>query len=592
MHKFSYISLLLILSLNVFAQTNALELRNHTIGQTTIDLLNNKKAVDIYALFDSNMQRSMSKQDWVTAVEARLYPLVPISKSEFLTYNGAASFYSLATAANRWSMQIATNNDNLITTLFFSPLKSEIIQGASSPNTDDKTDKQAQLIRKYFNQKNTDSIYALTNDAFKKKVSGEVLKQSFEAQLFPYGAITNFQFIKSVNNVSKYKADIGTIALQILVGLDKEGKVETFFVQPFKDENSGVKRTEIWHDNALISHTDSLVHNIAQKYMETTKTPSMSLAILQDTKAFFYNYGEVKLNADQHPLRTTLYEIGSITKTFTAFLLADAVVNNKVKLEDAISKYLPATVAKNKDLQNITLQQLANHTSGLPRLPDNLQDSLKNPLDPYADYDTTKLYQYLQGFKAQRKPGEKYEYSNLAFGLLGTIMERVYNQPLEQLYHQIIFRPFKMNATYSTNIVDSTIVAAGYNDSGVQTPYWNFSSLAGCGSIKSNTEDLLKYALQFTLKPRTKGKSDPRIELLEKITYQQPPTFVSLGWHFDKASNEARTMSHNGGTYGFRSNMSVFADKKLAIVVLCNSGEEPGAPLVAEQLKTKILAEN
>ena len=121
--------------------------------------------------------------------------------------------------------------------------------------------------------------------------------------------------------------------------------------------------------------------------------------------------------------------------------------DKKLALQDAITKYLPDSIAANKDLQNITLQQLSNHSSGLPRLPINMNFTITNYLQPYENYDDKAMFAFLSQFKATRKPGESYEYSNLAVGLLGVILERVYKKPYEQLVLDFITKPLGLTHT-------------------------------------------------------------------------------------------------------------------------------------------------
>src|SRR5208283_4407870 len=114
----------------------------------------------------------------------------------------------------------------------------------------------------------------------------------------------------------------------------------------------------------------------------------------------------------------TVFEIGSITKVFTALLLADMAQRGEVALTDPVSKYLPKGVKMpGRNGHAIMLQDLATHTSGLPRLPSNMKP--KDFMNPYADYTPELLYQFLSSYELPRDPGSKWEYSNLGAGLLG-----------------------------------------------------------------------------------------------------------------------------------------------------------------------------
>ena len=118
----------------------------------------------------------------------------------------------------------------------------------------------------------------------------------------------------------------------------------------------------------------------------------------------------------------TVFEIGSITKVFTALLFADMVLRGEVAPDDPAAKFLPASV-KMPDFEGapITLLDLATYTSGLPRMPSNFAP--KDPKNPYIDYTAERLYDYLSNHKLGFKPGKHYEYANLGFGLLGHILE-------------------------------------------------------------------------------------------------------------------------------------------------------------------------
>ena len=461
---------------------------------------------------------------------------------------------------------------------------------AQTTQQEKKTDAVAQRIKALYNEQKTDSIYALTDTTFRKAIKLSVLQNALAMQLFPFGKITKMEFVKSKDSVNIYKTYLGTSAvMNLLVGLDRQGKVSTFRMQPYKEDvKEADKRKNYYHDNALQSYIDSLVHKHATAFMETIKSPGLSIGILVGTKSYFYNYGEAKKGEDIHPTRNTVFEIGSITKTFTAYLLADAVVKKRIALADPITKYLPDSVSANKDLQKITIQQLSNHSSGLPRLAGNAFTGIKTMADPYSLYNNQLLFSYLKSYKATRVPGKKYEYSNLAVGLLGVILERLNGLPLEDQYRQTIFLPLKMKNTYSTAVKDSSVTALGYDANGKQPGYWNFKSAAGAGAIKSTTEDLIKYAVPFALMPMTKGKYDERILLLQKISFNENPTFVSLGWHFNTDDKTLFTMQHNGGTGGFRSYIGIRPGKRLAVVALTNGAEEPGTDLLASKLMDEL----
>jgi len=119
--------------------------------------------------------------------------------------------------------------------------------------------------------------------------------------------------------------------------------------------------------------------------------------------------------------RSTVFEIGSITKVFTTITLAEMAERGEVRLDDPVQKFLPPDVRMPmRGNDTIRLGHIARQNSGLPRLPNNLAPG--NRLDPYADYTVASLYAFLDGYTPIRAPGSQYEYSNLAMGLLGHVL--------------------------------------------------------------------------------------------------------------------------------------------------------------------------
>ena len=204
-------------------------------------------------------------------------------------------------------------------------------------------------------------------------------------------------------------------------------------------------------------------------------------------------YGSLE-KGDKRPLNgDTLFEIGSITKVFTALLAADMAQRGELKLDDPISKYLPSTVkVPERNGRQITLIDLATHTSSLPRMPNNFRP--KDPGNPYADYTVDALYSFLSSYELPRDIGVKFEYSNLGFGLLGQGLAARAGMDYEKLVVTRICDPLHMN---STRITLSEPLrqrfAAGHSADLVTVPGWDIPTLAGAGALRSSTNDLLTF---------------------------------------------------------------------------------------------------
>jgi Beta-lactamase class C and other penicillin binding proteins len=244
-----------------------------------------------------------------------------------------------------------------------------------------------------------------------------------------------------------------------------------------------------------VDNDDLFVDSVANAYLKQQNTQSLAIGILKNGQTKTYFYGETAKGNQTPPTKTSIYEIGSLSKVFTAILLSNLVEEGTITLDQPISLFLPDTLKKNEELSKITFQMLANHTSGLPRLPDNL-DKVKgfNENDPYKTYDKKALYNYLSSFKNKKNPGEEYEYSNLGYAVLGDIICGIYKKSYEQLVKDIIGKPLDMNNTFQVLDPKRKDTFKVYNKDGQEVIPWSFDAFGPAGGLKSTLEDLLKFA--------------------------------------------------------------------------------------------------
>ncbi len=263
----------------------------------------------------------------------------------------------------------------------------------------------------------------------------------------------------------------------------------------------------------------------------------------------------------------TLFEIGSITKVFTGILLADAVIHGKAALDDPISKHLPADLLAGKSpLHAVTLLELATHTSGLPRLPANLEAG-SDPNDPYAHYSVEKLHACLRDFKSTdfEKRGEL-NYSNLGMGLLGHLLERISGKPYEVLIQESIFSPLGMTASFIQRVPGVVPAemrnrfATGHN-CGRTVGHWHIDSLCGAGAMVSSARDVMVFA-QAHWSP---GTPEP-LQKAMALAAKPQRNGVGLGWFISEDG-----LHHDGGTGGFRTELHVNPEKQSASLKFLNS---------------------
>jgi len=443
-------------------------------------------------------------------------------------------------------------------------------KGQSQANQQVSIDSVRQLMVTAFNAKNVDQLYALGGEAFHKELSLDNFRQVCQANLFPLGPIKECKLERYRDGMAKYKASFDAVNLTLLLSLDGQNKMQTFLFQQYQAERPP-KKEPIPSNNKMVSALDSMVEQFAHDYISQASTVGISIGVLKGDRIYYYGYGETERDNGKLPDENSIYEIGSISKTFTAILLANAVNQGKVKLSDPANMYLPDSARKlSYDNVPITLQNLSNHSSGIPRMPDNMNALIDPPTNPYVNYDDKRLFSFYANFKPTRKAGDQYEYSNLAVGTLGVILERVNQQPYEKLLVEKICDPLGMNDTREfIKPLDSSRVAKGYNENGAYNGPWDFKSFAAAGGIRSTAKDMLKYAAANLGRAPTALKKD--ILLTHTVTYTQGTNKVALGWHYIKPGQD-EILFHNGGTGGYRTYLGINLQKQFAVVVLSNCG--------------------
>lgn len=329
-------------------------------------------------------------------------------------------------------------------------------------------------------------------------------------------------------------------------------------------------------DNPLKSHTDSITHNSTLPFFEESSKVGLSIAFYYKGREHFYNYGSKQKENERLPTRQTIYEIGSITKTFCGMILARAVTDKKVKLDDDIRLYLDDRYP-NLEYQGtpIRLYQLLNHSSGLPfDFIDRKQyetigsDSLVWVLAGVENqYSREQLYADLHGVKLDTIPGIKLNYSNIAAQLLSFILEKVYQKPFSELVSELITSQANMKRTaFQMPDQKKKNIAKGYNEKGVPMPHFNSGA---AGGLFSTAEDLLKYGKLHL------NEKNPVIALTHKPTWGQMQYFAfGLNWQMQQKNESYRRIWQSGGTAGFTSLLVIYPELDLVIACLSNEHDE------------------
>jgi CubicO group peptidase (beta-lactamase class C family) len=275
----------------------------------------------------------------------------------------------------------------------------------------------------------------------------------------------------------------------------------------------------------------------------------------------------------------SIFEIGSITKVFTALIAAEMAQRGELNLDDPIAKYLPASVKMPKrNGRQITLVDLATHTSGLPRMPANFRP--KDPENPYADYSVDALYSFLSSYELHRDIGVKFEYSNLGFGLLGIGLAQRAATDYEMLVVTRICDPLGMSSTrISLSESMSKRLAVGHSADLVKASVWDIPTLAGAGALRSSANDLLAFlagVMGRSDTPRAKAVADAqKLALSMSRPTGEPFIDTGLGWTIDTRGG-GEIIWKNGGTGGYRTFIGYSPKTGVGIVALSNAATEDG----------------
>ena len=315
---------------------------------------------------------------------------------------------------------------------------------------------------------------------------------------------------------------------------------------------------------------DSAVLATIRDRVETKRSSGMVVGLIDADgrrRVVAYGAGANGAPLDEH----SVFEIGSVTKTFTGSLLAEMVARGEVRLDQPVAELLgPGVVIPERSGRKITLVDLATQSSGLPRMPANFAP--KDPSNPYADYDGAKMLGFLAGYQLPRDIGERYEYSNLGVGLLGFALARKANTSYERLVTDRLLRPLGMTESGITlTPAMSARLAPGHDRGLAPQRTWDLDALAGAGAIRSTVGDMLRYlAAHMDSTSRPLGRT---LALTHERRAAGPAPSLSLGlnWHRLHNAGGDTIVWHNGETGGYHSFVGWDPARRVGVVILSNS---------------------
>lgn len=327
------------------------------------------------------------------------------------------------------------------------------------------------------------------------------------------------------------------------------------------------------------SSLDDRITKIVERYRERHEVPGIAVGLYYQGKPYFYNFGyadpQKKLPVTEH----TIFEIGSITKSFTATLLALEVLKGTMQLDDTLMMHMPFVRNHSSFLRDITLEELATHTSSLPR-----KSPVRKPL-----MTKRRVLHALLRWRPEYPIGSHYLYSNLGYNVLGYALEARTHKPYTQLFDDYIIDPLHMETTL-LNVPRSLKkhYAQGHNPRGIPIPRMRVNALGAAGSLKSTTHDMMKFLMA------NMGVYGPD-SLIEAMKFTHQGLFrvnkrmtQGLSWqrvHFKGID----LIDKNGGVTGFSTWIGFVPRTNVGLILLSNKRNKQLTALGRRLLRTLSL---
>lgn len=266
------------------------------------------------------------------------------------------------------------------------------------------------------------------------------------------------------------------------------------------------------------------IDSIIQDNYKKNPNVGISVGFISNNEEYYTSYGNLNAESQTKIDKNSLFEIASITKILTSNLIAQAVIDHKIKLDDYIDSYLPKEYVLNQNLKNkIRVSDLASHQSGLPDIdfPKLIE---QNPQQPVSGVTQNTLSSIINNCSELKDYG-KYRYSTIGYTLLGQILEKIYGKSYDVIIRDQLIQPLKMTTTFTKDFNVKNRTTAHNPEGGIQE-FFNWNVTAPAGLVKSNAVDMVKF-LKAVLNNKTRVGQAGIIE--EKIFYKDEKREMGLG---------------------------------------------------------------
>jgi CubicO group peptidase (beta-lactamase class C family) len=354
--------------------------------------------------------------------------------------------------------------------------------------------------------------------------------------------------------------------------------------------------TSFSQENNSDNNISRIIQKNGQKFVKSKNINSVSIGIYKDGQVYTEHFGEIVKGKGNPPNDITIYEVGSVSKTITGYLVAKAVLEQKIKLEDDIRVYLEGNYS-NLEYNGtpITIRNLITHTSGLPTFLPSKMNGLYEKLTKEVpneylalekSYDKEKFLNDLASVSITTEPGVNYLYSNAGAELIGYILEVVYRKSIGELLSENFSKEYNISTLdIELDSMQTKKLVRGYWMNSETPAPNNLNPLWGtAGGIKMTITDIMHY-VELQLDDKNPIVSESHKALFE-VRY---PLQIAYFWRVWK-DKYGTSYNHHGGTSGTQNWLFIYPKYNLGISIITNQSG-PKTPNLLSKTAQKMLKE-
>ncbi len=316
------------------------------------------------------------------------------------------------------------------------------------------------------------------------------------------------------------------------------------------------------------------IEKIIDWYFINYKIPAISAAVISEDRIFFINKGTTSRKSQERVTENNLYQIASLSKTFTGIITKSLVNSNHIDLETPILKYFQSELDENNSskIKNIKISDLLHHTSGFPHTAENLKRKpLGGPVT--KEYSLKDMIEDIEDSSLLFEPGSAWSYSNLGYAILGYILEQESKKSYEELIFEHVCKPYNLSSTSTSLNTDqkAALTTPYHPEIGVKTSASKFGLHTSASGVFSNTLDLSKLIVQML--KTTSSKSNPLSVNIPMVGKGE------LGYgcgafikKIPQGKDSILHISHGGDFDGYVSHAGFIPDTKRGLVILSSKG--------------------